>query len=151
MRQNSAMTIDLEKLKQQAEQGSTVAQTIVGSYLLDGVNVAPDHGKAFELLSLAAQAGAPRAMFHLARMYAEGYAVASDKRKAQSLFEAASNKGEFLAHIYLARIYLLTEPEKAAAYYQRAADLQGVLMDSEEMKEAIEFLGSELNPLPNPR
>ena len=140
------MTIDIEKLKKEAELGSTVAQTVAGSYLLEGDKVAADHPKAFEFLSQAAQAGAPRAMFHLARMYADGLAVETNRDKAQALFVAASDKGEFLAHIYLARIFLLTDQAKTAFYYQRAADLQDVLMDSEEMQEALEFLSSELNP-----
>ena len=144
------MSIDLEKLLKQAEQGSTTAQTIVGSYLLDGIKLEPDHKKAFELLSKAAESGSPRAMFHLARMYAEGLVVEIDGAKAQTLFEAASEKGEFLAHIYLARIHLLTDQAQAAAYYQRAADLQDVLMDSEEMQEALDFLASEHNPLRDP-
>ncbi|MGR8950738.1 MAG: tetratricopeptide repeat protein [Gammaproteobacteria bacterium] len=140
------MAIDLEKLRKEAEGGSTVAQTIVGSYLLDGIKVPADYPKAFELLTKAAEAGAPRAMFHLARMYAEGHAVERDLAKAQALFEAASDKGEFLAHIYLARIFLLTDQTTAAYYYQRAADLQDVMMESDEMNEAVEFLESELNP-----
>lgn len=140
------MTIDIEKLKKEAELGSTVAQTVAGSYLLEGDKVAPDHPTAFKFLSQAAEAGAPRAMFHLARMYAEGLAVESDQDQAQALFEAASDKGEFLAHIYLARIFLLTDQAKTAYYYQRAADLQDVLMESEEMQEALDFLASELNP-----
>ena len=140
------MTIDIEKLKKEAELGSTVAQTVAGSYLLEGDKVPADHAKAFEFLSQAAEAGAPRAMFHLARMYADGLAVGTNPAKAQALFEAASDKGEFLAHIYLARIFLLTDQAKTAFYYQRAADLQDVLMDSEEMQEALEFLSSELNP-----
>ena len=144
------MSIDLKKLREQAEQGNTTAQTIVGSYLLDGINAEPNHEKAFELLSRAAGSGSPRAMFHLARMYAEGLFVEIDSAKAQSLFEAASEKGEFLAHIYLARIHLLTDQAQAAIYYQRAADLRDVLMDSEEMQEALDFLASELNPLRDP-
>lgn len=145
------MAIDLEKLTSEAERGSTVAQTIVGGYLLDGVNMPADHDKAFELLSRAAESGAPRAMFHLARMYADGLSVPQDSSKAQALFEAASDKGEFLAHIYLARIHLLTDQALAASYYQRAADLKDVLMDSEEMREAVEFLDSDLNPLKSPK
>lgn len=144
------MNSDLDKLKREAERGSTVAQTLIGSYLLDGIKLEQDYEKAFELLSKAATAGAPRAMFHLARMYAEGLAVAADQDKAESLFEAASEKGEFLAHIYLARIHLLGNQVKAAEYYQRAANLKDVLMDSDEMQEAIGFLDSELNPLREP-
>ena len=146
MRQNKSMAIDIEKLTKEAELGSTVAQTVAGSYLLEGDKVSPDHPKAFQFLTQAAEAGAPRAMFHLARMYAEGLAVEPNPEKAQALFEAASDKGEFLAHIYLARIFLLSDQAKTAFYYQRAADLQDVLMESEEMQEAIDFLASELNP-----
>jgi uncharacterized protein len=145
MSQNTCMA-DIEKLKQQADSGSTVAQTILGSHLLDGVGTEVDHEAAFKLLASAAEAGAPRAMFHLARMYAEGFAVAQDAVRAKALFEAASDKGEFLAHIYLARANLLTDQLAAAHYYQLAADLQDVLLDSEEMQEAVEFLASELNP-----
>lgn len=140
------MAVDLEKLKREAANGSTVAQTIVGSQLLDGVDTEADHATAFELLTLAANAGAPRAMFHLARMYAEGLAVEQNAEKATALFEAASAKGEFLAHIYLARAHLLTDQSRAAHYYRLAADLQDVLLKSDEMQEAVDFLASELNP-----
>lgn len=140
------MAFDIKKLKQQADAGSTVAQTIVGSHFLDGEDAETDYTSAFKYLSLAAAAGSPRAMFHLARMYAEGYATDQDTSKARELFEAASAKGEFLAHVYLARIHLLTDQHLAAHYYQLAADLKDVLLDSDEMDEAIAFLASELNP-----
>jgi TPR repeat protein len=140
------MAVDLEKLKREAAKGSTVAQTIVGSQLLDGVDTDVDYATAFELLTKAADSGSPRAMFHLARMYADGLAVERDAEKATELFEAASAKGEFLAHIYLARAHLLTNQSRAAHYYGLAAELKGVLLESDEMREAVDFLASELNP-----
>lgn len=140
------MAVDLEKLKLEAAKGSTVAQTIVGSQLLDGVNTDVDYETAFDLLSKAADSGAPRAMFHLARMYADGLAVERNAERATELFQAASDKGEFLAHIYLARAHLLTDQGRAAHYYTLAAELQDVLLESDEMREAVEFLASDLNP-----
>jgi len=64
--------MNISDLRQKAQQGSAVAQTLLGTCYLEGIEVEVDHKEAFRLLSAAADQGAPRAKLNLARMYAEG-------------------------------------------------------------------------------
>ncbi len=68
--------MDIEHLRQRANAGSVVAQTVLGIAHLEGYEGLPvKFQEAFGLLSAAADKGAGRAMYHLARMYAEGLGV----------------------------------------------------------------------------
>ena|SRR5437879_7243375 len=60
--------MNISDLRQKAQRGSVVAQTILGTCYLDGIDVEVDHKEAFRLLSAAADQGAPRAKMNLARM-----------------------------------------------------------------------------------
>jgi hypothetical protein len=137
--------MDIAELRQKADAGSVVAQTILGLYYLDGTGVAVDYGEAFHFLSAAAEQGAPRAISNLGRMHAEGLGVAKDLAKALRVFETAAEKGEFLAQIETARIYARgvvenVDFEKARHWYSAALRQKGSVIDGEELQEAKAYL-----------
>ena len=70
--------MDISKLRQKAESGSVVAQTVLGTCYLEGIDVPMDYSEAFRLLSGAAEQGAPRASCNLARMYKDGLGVSQN-------------------------------------------------------------------------
>jgi TPR repeat protein len=67
--------MDISKLRQEADAGSVVAQSVLGICYLDGYDVEVNYKKALRLLTAAATRGAPRAKANLARMYVEGLGV----------------------------------------------------------------------------
>jgi TPR repeat protein len=118
-----------------------VAQTLLGTCYLEGIDVEVDHKEAFRLLSAAADQGAPRAKMNLARMYAEGLGIAKNLPEAIRLYEGAAEGGEFLAQVQLARIYargmgVPANPAVAREWYAAAAAQEASVGDCEELQEA---------------
>ena len=60
----------ISELREKAERGNAVAQTVLGVCYLEGIDVEVDDTKALRLclLSAAADQGVPRAKTNLARM-----------------------------------------------------------------------------------
>jgi uncharacterized protein len=141
--------MDIDLLRKRAGEGSTVAQTILGTCYLDGdTSLGIDYKEAFRLLSQAASRGASRAIFNLARMYASGLGVARDMNKATVLFEQAGARGEFLAQIELGRIYssgtgILTNLSTAIKWYEAAVRQAEKVGDCVEIREARAFLNNQ--------
>jgi TPR repeat protein len=136
--------MNILELHQKAEAGSIVAQTVLGVYYLEGIEVPHDYQKAFRYLSAAAKRGASRAVLNLARMYAEGLGVPKDPDEAVRLYEAIGQV-EFLAAIELGRIYSrgLTVPvdeTKAARWYSAAVAQESNVADCDELREARAYL-----------
>src|SRR5438094_8733201 len=82
--------MNITGLRQEAESGSVVAQSVPGIWYLYGREVHVDYEKAFQLLSAASEKGASRAVVNLARMYAEGLGIAKDMPKAIRFYEAVA-------------------------------------------------------------
>jgi TPR repeat protein len=82
--------MDIADLREKAEAGSVVAQTVLGICYLDEIDVEVDYKEAFRLLSAAADKGVPRAAANLARMYAEGLGIAASPITAIRFHEAAA-------------------------------------------------------------
>src|SRR5579884_3079579 len=101
----SRILMDISELHRRAEAGSVVAQSILGTCYLEGIDVEINYEQAFRFLSSAARRGVPRAIANLARMYAGGLGVQEDIHGAIRLYEVASASGEFLAQIELGRIF----------------------------------------------
>ena len=97
--------MNIAELRQKAESGSVVAQTILGTCYRDGIDVEVDYAEAFRFLFAASEAGVSRAMANLAMIYAHGLGIPKDMVEAIRLYEAAATRGEFLAQIELARIH----------------------------------------------
>jgi len=139
------MAMDIEDLRRRASLGSSAAQSVLGAYYLDGVDVEVNYEEAHRLLSAAAKQGASRAAFYLARMYEGGLGVDRDMGKAVQLYHSASSR-EFLAMIALGRIYsrgtdLPPDPGEASRYYSAAIDWEAIVGDCEELREAKAYVG----------
>ena len=139
--------MDFAKLKQQADAGGIVAQSVLGICYLYGYEDVPlDYAEAFRLLSIAGKRGAPRAQANLARMYAEGLGIPKDPQKAVYYYELAAERGEFFAQIELARMYargdgIPVSRESAVKWYSAILHNRDKFEDCEdEMKEAEEFI-----------
>ncbi len=63
--------MDITDLRQKAESGGVVAQSVLRICYLYGPDVNVDYEKAFQLLSAATEKGASRAIVNLARIYAD--------------------------------------------------------------------------------
>jgi uncharacterized protein len=138
-------TVNIPDLRQKAESGSVVAQSVLGICYLDGVDVAIDYSEAFRFLSAASDQGAPRAMANLARMHAEGLWTAKNLAEAIRLYEAAGNAGDFFAQIELGRIYsrgagVPPDLEVALKWYSAAAVQESTVGTCEELQEAKAYV-----------
>jgi uncharacterized protein len=138
--------MDIRDLRQKAESGSCVAQSILGSCYLDGIDVEADYQEAFRLLSMAASQGASRAVVNLARMHAEGLGTRRNVPEAIRLYKTVANV-EFLAPVELGRIYsrglgVPSDPREALKWYTAAAERKGI-GDCEELREAKEYVAGK--------
>jgi uncharacterized protein len=139
--------MNIEELRQKAESGSVVAQTVLGICYLDGVDVDLDYREAFRLLTAAAEKGVPRALVNLARMHSLGLGIPKNPSEAISLYEKAARAGEFFAQIELARLYsrggdVPVDDDAARRWYSSAAAQDGKIGDCEELREAKAYVES---------
>ena len=137
--------MNIAKLAQEAEAGSCVAQSILGTCYLDGIDVEIDFEKAFDLLSAASAQGASRAACNLARMYADGLGIPKNPSMAIRLYEKAAEAGDLFSQVELGRIFsrgadLPADPDSALRWYQIAAAQEGVDADCEEFEEAKRYV-----------
>jgi TPR repeat protein len=137
--------MDLEKLKKQAEDGSTVAQTILGMMYLHGSGTPQNFSEAMRLLSAASAAGASRATANLATMFRCGLGVNVDVTKAVGLLQTAAEAGEFTAQIDLARIYADSHGDHANGalarhWYGKALEQEARVTDCPEIEEARRYV-----------
>ncbi len=140
------VAVDIGELRKQADEGSCVAQTVLGIFCLEGFEVPCDYVEAFRLLSAAVGRGVPRAATALGRMYAEGLGTKKDLARAIRLYEQAGEHGEFDAQIALGRIYSQgygIEPDFQAArrWYSAALSQADTVLSCPELDEAKLFLG----------
>jgi uncharacterized protein len=140
--------MNIFELRQEAEGGSLVAQTLLGISYLEGIEIDINYTDALRWLSSAADKGVPRACYHLARMYMEGLGVSKDFPRALGLYGRAARRGEFFAQIELGRIYsrgigaVSQDHNAAEKWYSAAAAQEGTITDCEELREAKAFLRS---------
>ena len=103
--------MNITDMRRKAEEGSCVAQSVLGACYLYGEEVDTDYKEAFRYLSAAAEQGASRAVLNLGHMYAKGLGVPQNVPEAIRLYEAvgkaASITDAFAARIELARIFAL--------------------------------------------
>lgn len=133
--------MNIEKLINEAENGNTVAQTLLGMCYLDGVNVEENYPEAFRWLTLAAAKGSPRAKANLGVLYLEGWGTERNQPRAIELFLDAAKKGEFMPKILLARIYVEEENvESALFWYKEALGDRDHVDADEEIEEALEYV-----------
>ena len=138
--------MDIRDMRQKADSGSCVAQSILGACYLDGIDVEVDYQEAFRLLSRAASQGASRAVVNLARMHAKGLGIIQDVPEAIRLYKTVANV-EFLAPVELGRIYsrglgVPSDPDEALKWYTAAAETKSI-GDCEELREAKAYVAGE--------
>lgn len=81
-------------LSRAAELGNLEAQSVMGSFLMAGVNgVTQDYAQAYEYLSSASAQGDARAQVNLAYLYARGYGVEQDDVQARYWYGVAARAG----------------------------------------------------------
>jgi len=139
--------MNIADLREKAESGSAVAQTILGICYLNGVDVEVDYKEAFRFLSVAAGQDASRAMVSLARMYSEGLGIPENVPEAIRLYESAARAGEFLAQVELGRIYsrgvgVQVNLDAAVRWYSAAVAQEGRVTDCTELREAKDYVAS---------
>lgn len=141
------MTIDIAKLRNQAERGLVPSQVILGVYLLEGrEDVAVDYGEALRWLSAAAEEGASRALYHLGRMYLFGFGVESDIARARELLSNAAMRGEFLACVELGRFEASRQNvDGALRWYGLAVEKKERVDPCNALDEALLFLAQHAN------
>eukprot|EP00123_Amoebidium_parasiticum_P020988 comp5968_c0_seq1/m.1819 comp5968_c0_seq1/g.1819 ORF comp5968_c0_seq1/g.1819 comp5968_c0_seq1/m.1819 type:complete len:678 (-) comp5968_c0_seq1:80-2113(-) len=92
-----------------ADRGDVEAQVTVGRlYLTGGHSVAPDHAKAYQYLSKAAEAGSAQAKANLGQMYekAQGPIKEPDLKKAFELYKESASEGNPSGQNNLGLLYL---------------------------------------------
>jgi TPR repeat protein len=136
--------MNMRELLQNSEAGSAVAQCVLRVSFSEGTEVQVDYQKAFRFLSAAADPGASRAIFNLARMHAEGLGIPRNPPEAIRFYESIG-KAEFLAAIELGRIYsrgmgVANDEANASHWYLAAVALHDRVPDGKERREAKAYL-----------
>ncbi|MBQ8445776.1 MAG: sel1 repeat family protein, partial [Opitutales bacterium] len=87
--------LELEKLQQDAETGSTQALIALGDYWSCGdMNFAPNKEKAFAYYRAAYEKGAPDAAYELSHCYNHGIGVEVDEERAHAYLREAADGGD---------------------------------------------------------
>lgn len=117
----------VDALKLSAERGDCQAQTLLGSFYEEGMNLEKNEEKAALWFGKAAEQGSVGAIEHLASMYLEGRGVGKNANRAAALFRQAAEKGSATAQfnyaVHLATGEGLTQDEiSARKWYHKAAE-----------------------------
>ena len=97
--------VNLEQLRQAAEDGDAEAQYNLGLMYAKGEGVAEDDREAVKWTRLAAEQGLAAAQFNLGLMYDKGEGVAEDDREAVKWYRLAAEQGLAAAQYNLASMY----------------------------------------------
>ena len=145
------MAKNMAEVREKAEAGSCVAQSILGLCYLYGDDVEVDYKEAFRFLSAAAEQGASRAVLNLGHMYAQGLGIPQNVPEAIRLFEAvgkpSSSTDAFAARIELGRVLsrgvgIPIDKDAALKWYSAAIELAADDDDSEDLREARAYVAS---------
>jgi TPR repeat protein len=137
--------MNIQELKEKADDGLTPAQAVLGILYLYGDEVPKDYNLAFHYLSKAAEKGASRAILHLGAIYEDGLGQPQDIEKALQLYKKVANCGEPIAFISLARIYRHGKSSappnisEAVFWYKKMLEFKQHF-ENDEIQEAIKFL-----------
>ena len=143
------MPTDISELRRKAEAGSCVAQSILGLYYLNGLEVEVNYSEAFRFLSAAAEQGASRAVLNLGYMHAKGLGIPQNVPEAIRLFEAVGRPSDssdaFAARLELGRIFsrgvgISADAGAALKWYSAAIELATDDEDSEDLREARAYV-----------
>ena len=91
--------------KKAAEQGDSIAQTMLGAYYSDGTVVRQDYAEAVRWYKLAAAQGNSNAQTNLGFMYEKGHGVLQDDAEAVRWYKLAAAQGGARAQFNLGNMY----------------------------------------------
>ncbi|MDZ7737284.1 MAG: hypothetical protein U5P41_15305 [Gammaproteobacteria bacterium] len=119
--------IELDALRQQAEQGIAGAQTELGYLYHTGEGVERDYAEAVKWYRLAAEQGHPDAQYDLGVAHAFGEGVERDPARASNWYRRAAEQGHVVAAFSLGLSYLhgdgvQQDSEQAAAWFRQTAE-----------------------------
>jgi TPR repeat protein len=143
------MATNIGEMREKAEAGSCVAQSILGLCYLYGHDVEVDYKQAFRFLSAAAEQGASRAVLNLGHMYAKGLGIPQNVPEAIRLFDAvgkpSSSTDAFAARIELGRVMsrgvgIPIDKDAALKWYLAAIELATENHNSDDLREAREYV-----------
>lgn len=127
-RENPRLGIKL--LWKEAEEGSAIAQTVLGDCYMRGFGVKEDDAEAVKWFTKAAHLGETRAQSKLAHCYRYGKGTVKDVKKALMWSEKAAGNGDIDAQTRMGifcehGIGMERSLEEAARWYQKAAEQGG--------------------------
>jgi hypothetical protein len=94
----------LEKIEPIAREGSAPAQSLLGTFYVDGQGISPDYAKGFFWLSKAAEQGHDAAMPWLGDLYCHGFGVEQSAVLCLKWVNIAASRGNEKAIKYLPMI-----------------------------------------------
>jgi len=114
-------------LRERAEQGNTVAQTLLSQMYITGWGVPQHYAEAAKWYWLAANRGNAKAQFNLGVMYAKGQGVPQDYAEAAKWYRLAANQGHAFGQTNLGHMYYTgqggpVDYAEALKWYRLAAD-----------------------------
>jgi TPR repeat protein len=117
----------LREFRLLAEQGDTVALSLLGDMYTQGWGVPQDYTQAAQWYRRAADQGDAGAQMILGHMYTQGWGVPQDYTQAMQWYRRAADQGDADAQKSLGDMYVLGRdvPQdfaQAAQWYRRAAD-----------------------------
>ena len=95
-RLNEQRVLGITELKKKADGGNIEACSLIGKYLLAGLNCSPDTKMAVSYLDRAAKKGNTIAMINLALCYAEGRGMPKNFYMAELWIRAAEERYQYL-------------------------------------------------------
>lgn len=96
-----APKLNIEELRQKAEKGDSVAQTMLGVEYMKGDQVEKDLGKAIEWWKKAAEKGYAEAEYKLGVCYHFGFCIKKSHKLARYWYEKAANQQHKSAKVAL--------------------------------------------------
>ena len=110
-----------------AEQGHTMAQTVLAGAYEDGLGVQRDYVRAAKWYQEAAEQGAAHAQYKLGCMYAEGKGVLTNEVEAVKWYRIAAGQDNAwaqraLGHAYEYGLGVPQDLAQAVEWYQKAAE-----------------------------
>ena len=143
------MALNIDDMRRKADAGSCVAQGVLGTCLLYGIEVEIDYAEAFKWLSAAADQRASRPTLHLGYMHQRGLGTPVNPQQAIKLFIAVATPSDstdaFAARIELGRIFAMglgvpVDGAEAEKWYLAALAVAVEDNAPEELEEARSFI-----------
>jgi uncharacterized protein len=143
------MALNINDMRRKAEAGSCVAQGVLGTCHLYGIEVEIDYAEAFRWLSAAAEQHASQPTLHLAYMHQHGLGIPANPQQAIRLFTAVATPSDstdaFDARIELGRTFAMglgvpVDQAEAERWYLAAIAIAAEDDEPEKVEQAKSFI-----------